>query len=161
MKTPIRKRLAPILACIGLLIVAVMFVGGAQFLTSCLNKETKTTVSAADTARADSLKDVAAAAVPLDEVFQAAMGQYPRDVNLLENPTLRSRLIKILGQDRYDFMVKNFDTQTPVDFSAGRYIASACQAHNCGVTDFFITFNPETDSLKVDYRIKGKLTTYE
>ena len=50
----------------------------------------------------------------LDKVFRNALGEYPYDVKLFDNSILRQRLIRLLGQQRYDMLVEYFQVQTPI-----------------------------------------------
>lgn len=91
----------------------------------------------------------------LASVFQASIGKYPADVKLFDRPAVRARFINLMGQRRFDFMVANFEVQTPIEFSNWNYYTSGCQAHNCGTTDFSISYNPEENNLCVIYRENG------
>lgn len=95
-------------------------------------------------------------ATSLKTVFKNSIGQYPFDVKLLSKPVLKKRLIALMGSNRYNFMVKNFDVETPIEFSSWNYYTGACQAHNCGTTEFGISYNPEQDALAVRYRVDGR-----
>lgn len=97
----------------------------------------------------------------LKTVFQNAIGKYPYDVKLLQNATLKARLVKLMGQSRFNVMSKNFDVETPIEFSSWNYHTTACQAHNCGNTDFEISYNPDSDALAVKYRVNGKLSVFK
>lgn len=88
-------------------------------------------------------------------LFQSSIGKYPFDVNMFRNQALKARLVKLIGQSRYNYMVKNFDVQTPVEFENWNYHTMACQAHNCGGVEFELSYNPEEDALAVRYRIDG------
>lgn len=89
----------------------------------------------------------------LSDVFKNALGQYPYEVNLLKNNVLKKRIITLIGQKRYDFLLENFQVETPVEFSNFVYHTFACRAHNCGTTEFEISYNPKTDNLCVRYRV--------
>lgn len=90
----------------------------------------------------------------LDKVFRDALGEYPYDVKLFDNPTLRQRLIRLLGQQRYDMLVEYFQVETPIEYGDGAYHTFGCQAHNCGFTEFEILYYPEDDNLCIRYRIE-------
>ena len=53
-------------------------------------------------------------------------------------------------------MVKNFDVETPIEFTSWNFHTMACQAHNCGTTEFEISYNPDSDALAVRYRVDDK-----
>ena len=89
-------------------------------------------------------------------VFQNGIGKYPFDINLLTVPAVENRLVALLGAKRYNFMVKNFDVETPIEFTSWNFHTMACQAHNCGTTEFEISYNPDSDALAVRYRVDDK-----
>ena len=89
----------------------------------------------------------------MDKVFRNAVGRYPFDVKLLTNKTLKDRMIKLMGLQRYKTLVEYFQVETPVEFFDGAYVAFACQAHNCGFTEFEILYFPDEDNLCIRYRI--------
>ncbi|MBP3299653.1 MAG: hypothetical protein J6L73_08270 [Muribaculaceae bacterium] len=91
----------------------------------------------------------------LKSIFQSNIGQYPFEINLLKKPALKNRLVKLMGASRYNYMCNNFDTQTPIEFENWNYHTFACQQHNCGGTEFEISYNPQTDNLCVRYRVNG------
>lgn len=91
----------------------------------------------------------------LASIFQQSIGKYPYEVKLLERPAVSARLIKLIGERRYRFMVTNFQVETPIEFSNWNYYTTGCQAHNCGTTDFTISYNPKENNLCVKYRENG------
>lgn len=97
-----------------------------------------------------------ATAKSLKSVFQSAIGKYPFEVNLFQNPKLKSRLIKLIGAQRFKFLVKNFDVQSPIEYSSWNYHSFACQAHNCGGVEFEISYNADKDCLAVRYMVDGR-----
>lgn len=92
----------------------------------------------------------------LKSIFKNNIGMYPFDVNLLSKPAVKKRLVALLGSGKYNFMVKNFDVQTPIEFGSWNYHTSACQAHNCGTTEFELSYNPDSDALAVRYKVDGR-----
>ena len=94
-------------------------------------------------------------------IFQSAIGQYPSDINLLTKPAIKKRLIKLLGQSRYNTMVKNFDVQVPIEFANWNYQTWGAQAHSCGYNEFQISYNPKQDALAVKYIWEGKAKVFK
>jgi hypothetical protein len=64
-------------------------------------------------------------------------GKYPNEINLFKNPELTQRLQKLLGT-RYDFLIKVWAVESQIIANDSVFIASACEAHNCGATNFTI-----------------------
>lgn len=105
-------------------------------------------------------KPSASKTASIKTVFKKSLGNYPYEVKLLTSPALKARLVKLMGQKRYNFMVKNFNVETPVELINGDYRAFACQAHNCGITDFSLNYSPDNDILSVKYNVDGKVTIF-
>lgn len=104
----------------------------------------------AQTAATDSLADL----------FKDGVGKYPRDIKLMENADLKSRLVALLGQERYDFLAANFNVESPIEDKDGVYTAYACQQNNCSDTNFTISYDSKTNLLNVIYRVDGKDQTF-
>ena len=90
----------------------------------------------------------------LESLFKNAISEYPYDVKLFDNPTLQQRMIKLLGKQRFDILVKNFEVETPIEYHDGAYSTFACQAHNCGFTEFEVLYFPYEDNLCIRYRVE-------
>lgn len=106
-----------------------------------------------DTSAACAQSSTSSKPATLTSVFKNSLGEYPGDINLLENNILKKRIIALIGQKRYDYLIENFQVQTPVEFSNFMYHTFACQAHNCGFTEFEICYIPKSDNLCVRYRV--------
>lgn len=89
----------------------------------------------------------------LATIFKNAVGEYPYEVKLFGNPVLRQRMIRLLGKRRFDVLIENFEVQTPIEYYSGAYHTFACQAHNCGSTEFEIFYYPYDDNLCIRYRV--------
>ncbi|MBE6313978.1 MAG: hypothetical protein E7079_03370 [Bacteroidales bacterium] len=112
-------------------------------------------VSASNLSKAD--KSIAAnqkSTSSLEILFKNAISQYPGDINLFDNPTLKQRMIRLLGKQRYEIFIKYFEVQTPVEYFRGAYSTFACQAHNCGFTEFEVLYFPYEDNLCIRYRVE-------
>jgi len=86
-------------------------------------------------------------------------GKYPYEVELLDNKILAGRLYELIG-DRFSFLKKKWNVETPIEISDNIFIASACEAHNCGYTEFIIVINFTNDVLYVGIREEGKVDLY-
>lgn len=96
----------------------------------------------------------------LNSIFQSSVGKYPYEINLLKKPVLKARLVKLLGQSRYNTMARYFQTQTPVEFSNWNYYTMGGEQHNMGSTFFEISYNPGADALAVKYVIEGNVRIF-
>jgi len=87
--------------------------------------------------------------------------KYPSDVKLLENTIFYNRL-KILLGDRCEFLINNFDVETPIEITDGYFVVEACQAHNCGSmgTGFIIVYDFSNDVMSAGVREEGEVKTY-
>lgn len=58
-------------------------------------------------------------------------------------------------------MIDNFDVQTPIEHQNFMFHFFACQSHNCGSTEFEISYNHIDDNLCVRYRVDDKETIFK
>lgn len=124
------------------LFIAVLLLGATPMLSA-------SNLSNADTPIAANQKSTSS----LETLFKKAISEYPYDVKLFDNPTLKQRMIKLLGKQRFDILIKNFEVETPIEYHDGAYSTFACQAHNCGTTEFEILYFPYEDNLCIRYRV--------
>jgi hypothetical protein len=78
-------------------------------------------------------------------------GKYPYEVHLLENPKLKNRLKALLGS-RFIFLKETWAVETPIEVRSNIFIASGCQQHNCGNTNFIIVIDFAKDVLYAGIR---------
>ena len=124
------------------LFIAVLLLGATPMVSA-------SNLSKADQSTAANQKSTSS----LESLFKNAISEYPYDVKLFDNPTLKQRMIKLLGKQRFDILVKNFEVETPIEYHDGAYSTFACQAHNCGTTEFEILYFPYKDNLCIRYRV--------
>ena len=86
-------------------------------------------------------------------------GKYPHDVKLLDNPALTKRLRDLLNE-RYKYLKETWAVETPMEIKNGNFIASACQAHNCGYTNFIIVYSFDRNILYAGVREEKIVKTY-
>lgn len=87
-------------------------------------------------------------------------GKYPYEVKLFENSILMKRLKKLLGNSRYNFLIETWTVETPMEFANNIFVASGCQAHNCGYTNFIIVFDFSNNVMYAGIREEYKVKTY-
>lgn len=85
-------------------------------------------------------------------------GKYPNDAKLFDNTAFTDRLKKLLG-DRYNFLKETWAVETPMEYSNDIFTASACQAHNCGATNFIIVYDFLKNVMYAGIREEGKIKT--
>jgi hypothetical protein len=132
-------------------IALITFMAISICLSSCVkqadnksltNTKTDTTVMQLDKSFIDSLKSY--------------KDKYPHNVSLLDNPKLQTRLIRLLGSDKFQYLKKTWATESPIEIKGDYFIAAACQAHNCAATNFIVIVNLKNEKLYVGIRIESK-----
>ncbi|MDI9879620.1 hypothetical protein [Flectobacillus longus] len=86
-------------------------------------------------------------------------GKYPFDVKLFNAQSLTNRLKKLLG-NRYQFMVSTWAVEVPIEVKNNLFVASGCEQHNCGATNFIIVYDFTKNNLSVGIREGDKVNTY-
>ncbi|MDP1726238.1 MAG: hypothetical protein Q8M15_05600 [Bacteroidota bacterium] len=87
-------------------------------------------------------------------------GKYPYEVKLFDNSILKQRLKKLLGNSRYNFLKETWAVETPMEFANNIFVASGCQAHNCGSTNFIIVVDLTNNVMYAGIREEDKVKTY-
>jgi hypothetical protein len=86
-------------------------------------------------------------------------GKYPYEAKLLSNPALTKRL-KSLLKGRYRFLKETWAVETPIEINNNIFVASGCQQHNCGNTNFIIVFDFSKDILYAGIREEQVVKIY-
>jgi hypothetical protein len=94
----------------------------------------------------------------LADVLRRAEGKYPYEIKLLENVELKTRLKKLLGAE-FDDLRDNFNVESPAKVANDIFMASACQAHNCGANNYVIFVDLGKDNINV-YHIEESGTQH-
>lgn len=98
--------------------------------------------------------------VPADLDFLKNLdGKYPHEVKLLDNPALQSRLTNLLG-NRFAFLKETWAVETPIEVKNNVFVATGCQAHNCGSTNFIIVVDLIKNKMFAGIREEEKVKTY-
>jgi hypothetical protein len=85
--------------------------------------------------------------------------KYPNEVKLFSKPQFVNR-VKALTGTRYSLLKKYWDVESPIEIAGDNFIAYACQAHNCDVTNFMIIYDFKNDKMYVGIREEEKAKTY-
>lgn len=93
------------------------------------------------------------------EFLNSTNGNYPKDINLLEDSTLKQRLIKLIGI-RYYFLVENWNVENPIVVKNNFFVAFGCQSQNCDSTNFIIIIDFSKDILYAGIRENNNVESY-
>jgi hypothetical protein len=86
-------------------------------------------------------------------------GEYPSRAKIFENNKFNQRLKNLLG-NRYEFFKETWTTESPIKFSNDIFIAEACEAHNCNMTNFIIEYDFKNNVMCAGIREEGQVKTY-
>lgn len=93
------------------------------------------------------------------EFFEKSEGKYPSELNLFENTEFVKRLKKLIGF-RFGFLKDYWNVEMPIEFKNGVYIVEGCEKHNCGWTNFIVTYDLKYNHLSVGIREEQKVKIY-
>ena len=94
------------------------------------------------------------------EFLKKYKGKYPYDVKLLSNPTLKKRIVDLIGIQKYNFMKTTWRVEGGIGVENNMFDASGCEQHNCDVTNFIIAVDLEKDILYVGYRVENEIQKF-
>lgn len=86
-------------------------------------------------------------------------GKYPYEVNLLDNKIINKRLKDLIG-DKFIFLKKTWAVEIPIEIKNNIFVAYACEAHNCNMTNFILAIDISKNIMYVGIRKEGKVSTY-
>ena len=105
------------------------------------------------------ISDISSISNSLSSFFQKNIGKYPSDINLLEFPLLKTRLIALVGNNNYNFIKTYFQVVTPIKLGFNKnpnlYEMTGSEAHNAGYNDITIVYNQQLDNLTVQLIKEG------
>jgi len=93
------------------------------------------------------------------DILKTYNGKYPYKVKLFENKAFAERLEKLVGK-RYSVLKSVWAVETPMEVSEKQFIASACEAHNCGGTNFIVVIDFEKNVMFAGIREEDNVETY-
>jgi hypothetical protein len=93
------------------------------------------------------------------EFFKLSEGKYPSEIKLFDNTDFVNRLKKLIGY-RYDFLEDYWSIEMPIEFKNGIYIIEGCEKHNCGWTNFIVTYDLTYNHLSVGIRDERKVKIF-
>lgn len=83
------------------------------------------------------------------DLLKSFDGQYPFDIDLLDNELFTNRIKHLLGDSRFTFMQKYFEVQTPMSVTQSVFIARGCKAHECDSTNFTLIYDIKNNKFYV------------
>lgn len=105
------------------------------------------------------ISDISSISNSLSSFFRKNIGKYPSDINLLEFPLLKTRLIALVGNNNYNFIKTYFQVVTPIKLGFNKnpnlYEMTGSEAHNAGYNDITIVYNQQLDNLTVQLIKEG------
>ena len=105
------------------------------------------------------ISDISSISNSLSSFFRKNIGKYPSDINLLEFPLLKTRLIALVGNNNYNFIKTYFQVVTPIKLGFNKnpnlYEMTVSEAHNAGYNDITIVYNQQLDNLTVQLIKEG------
>jgi hypothetical protein len=81
--------------------------------------------------------------------LRAALGRYPSEVGLLEDPALAARLAALLGPRELERLRADWSTEVPITEEGGVLHAGGCQAHNCGAVAYELFVDLKADNINL------------
>ncbi|MGR3791161.1 hypothetical protein ACUXZJ_09855 [Flavobacterium sp. TN-1] len=87
-------------------------------------------------------------------------GKYTYEVKLLSNPTLKKRIVDLIGNERYNYMKTTWRVEGGITVENNMFDASGCEQHNCGNTNFIIVVDLEKDILYIGYRVENEILKF-
>ena len=105
------------------------------------------------------ISDISSISNSLSSFFRKNIGKYPSDINLLEFPLLKTRLIALVGNNNYNFIKTYFQVVTPIKLGFNKnpnlYEVSGGEEHNCMSNNTTIVYNQQLDNLTVQLIKEG------
>lgn len=91
----------------------------------------------------------------LTSLLERSLGAYPTDSKIFDNSDFRTRLVNLLGQNRFDTMKRYFEYDYPIEKGKKFYLVQGCRNSMCGTTDFEIQYYFNENVLCVKYTVDG------
>ena len=105
------------------------------------------------------ISDISSISNSLSSFFRKNIGKYPSDINLLEFPLLKTRLIALVRNNNYNFIKTYFQVVTPIKLGFNKnpnlYEVSGGEEHNCMSNNTTIVYNQQLDNLTVQLIKEG------
>jgi len=87
-------------------------------------------------------------------------GKYPHMISLFDHVDLKKRLIRLIGKERFNFLITNCSVEMPIIVDNNEFIAEGCKAHSCPETGYFILFDFTLNCMQVCIKEDFKYLIY-
>lgn len=87
----------------------------------------------------------------LAAVFEQCQYFADRSQRLLESKVFAKRAIRLVGEERYQYMLDNNDFLWGGALEKGVWQYHGCRQHCCGLSDWFVTYDPKKDKLSIRF----------
>jgi hypothetical protein len=81
------------------------------------------------------------------------------EASFFDDKAVVTRLKKMVGS-RYDFLEENWNVTSGLELKNNQIFGEACQIHSCGITEFIILVNYNTNVIYCAMREDGKVKKY-
>ncbi len=92
--------------------------------------------------------------------LQKSNKKYPYEIDLLSNHKFTQRIKNLIGTNKYNFLVKTWAVETPIEATNSVFVANGCEQHNCGATNFLIVVDFTKNIMQVGFRKQNKITIF-
>lgn len=89
------------------------------------------------------------------------LNKMPTTSGLLKDPVLAARLKAMMGDARYQTLLQDWQTESPLSVEDGVYHTNGCQAHNCFDVDYHLFLDPATDDVNLYAFRDRKMEAFE
>lgn len=129
----------------------------AFFFTSCKNNSSESSETSTNSIE---INDSTSLSVSDEELtsLNELKGKYPMEVQLLDNPLIKSRLEKLLG-DEYSNFRKFWMVETPILIEDNILYSTGCEQHNCAANQYVLEIDLSQNNINV-YHFGADVKSY-
>ena len=81
-------------------------------------------------------------------------------ISLFDHVDLKKRLIRLIGKERFNFLITNCSVEMPIIVDNNEFIAEGCKAHSCPETGYIILFDFTLNCMQVCIKEDFKYMIY-
>lgn len=82
-------------------------------------------------------------------LFKKANGKYPYEMKMFSSPSLKKRLLSLMGKKNYSYLINTCTIETPVDYYSGYYLTFNGMPHSVPCDNVRIAYCPDNDNLTI------------
>lgn len=128
----------------------ILVCAGISIISACNSGAKKAASNNTETIEAIELEDSVSDLVFIKEW----VGKYPKEVDLLNQPVLNTRLKALLGNQYNDF-IANWNTETPITIEGDVIHTSGCKKDECSADSYDLYIDIPSDNINV-YNMQKK-----